>query len=300
MRTLIAVEMRRFVARRLVRFLAALAVLGIVIGGSVTFAKSHRADGRALDEVRRVAVADCLAGRIGPPPEEVAGDPFFRREEFCAQESFVGDPRFHLVELIEIAKGVSAPLIIISLLVAASFFGAEWHHRTITTTLTWEPRRTRVLLAKAIAGAAVTFLGALALLTLLGLVLTPAGVVRGTTDGIGGAWFRELAGTILRASTMAALASGIGLALASIGRHTAAALGVGFFYFAVLERMIAGLRPKWQPWLVGDLAALFVGGGRQDLPFGSRSVAEAGVILSVYSVVLLAVATALFRRRDVP
>lgn len=299
MRTLVAVEIRRLVSRRLAVILAGAAFLGILIAGVTTFAKSHTTDAAVLEGARRAAVEQCLQGQLGPSPEELGPAGVEKFQEICATTDFVGDPRFHLAQLTEIFKGVSAAVTILALLIAASFIGAEWHHRTLTTTLTWEPRRGRVLVAKGIAAAVVAFLGALAFFSILGLALTPAGVFRGTTTGIDAAWFGSVAGTALRASSLASLAALLGLSIATLGRNTAAALGFGFAYLAVLERMLGALRPRWQPWLFGDLAAIFVGAQRHEEVFAGRSVAEAGVILSVYVLAVFAGAAAIFRRRDV-
>ncbi|MGQ0670555.1 MAG: hypothetical protein ACT4PO_12915 [Actinomycetota bacterium] len=207
------------------------------------------------------------------------------------------DPRFPLTMLPDILLGTSIPLIIVAWLLGASFIGADWHAGTITTLLTWEPRRVRVMVAKVIACAAAVFVLAIALQALLGGVLTLVAALRGTTEGVDGAWLRETAGVALRAATLSTITATIGFAVASIGRNTAA-LGAGFAYLAVIENLVRGLRPQWQGWLLADNAAVFITGGNGGFPF-ERTFAQAGALLAVYAAALLFVGVAMFRSRDV-
>jgi len=82
--------------------------------------------------------------------------------------------------------------------IGASSIGAEWQARSITTLLTWEPRRARVLAAKV--------------------------VERHRHQ-------RRVRG-------------------ASIGRNTAAALGVGFAYFLVVENVVGNFLAGFRRWLI--------------------------------------------------
>ena len=70
--------------------------------------------------------------------------------DFCeSQFSFeASDSRAHLVDIADILLGISVLIMILMWLVGASFIGAEWRHGTITTLLTWEPRRIRLMVAK--------------------------------------------------------------------------------------------------------------------------------------------------------
>jgi hypothetical protein len=114
----------------------------------------------------------------------------------------------------------------------------------MATLLTWDPRRLRVLLAKLGAAGALTFMLAVGLQLLLGAALLPAGLLRGTTEGIDADWVRSLSGVDLRVAAISVLGTMMGLSLATIGRKTAAALGVAFGYFAIVENAIRGLRPR--------------------------------------------------------
>jgi len=97
------------------------------------------------------------------------------------------DPRFPLIFLPDILKGTSIPLIIASWLLGASFIGADWHAGTVATLLTWEPRRVRVILTKAVACIVVMFALAVGLQPLLSVALAVVAELRGSTEGVGGA-----------------------------------------------------------------------------------------------------------------
>lgn len=308
MSVLLAVEIRRILSRRAVRAAAGLVLLGMLITGIVLFARSHRPDPETLrarqqqvELERRRAVDECVGGGFGIPPEEVP--PGLTLEEYC--EQIVGTPfpvedsRFFLVRYREVAEGLSGLLIALVAILAASFIGAEWHAGTIATQLTWEPRRHRVLAAKAVAAAMFGFaFFLLAQAVLLGVV-SPAAVFRGTTEGADAAWVRGSAGMVLRGAGVAGLAAAIAFSLASLARNTAAAVGGLFFYMAILEPLIRGLRPNWQAWYLVDNMVTFITARRPELGVPGPTMTGAAVLISVYTMGLVLLALAAFRRRDV-
>lgn len=308
MTALLDVEARRYLSRRLVRVMLGLAVLGILIGGTIMCFKSHRLDPAearaALQQAeadRQEAVLACAGGQFGIPPSEVP--PGQSLEEYCRQivgPAQVYDRSFHLTDLRGALMGMNGIVITLFLVLGASFVGAEWHAGTMTTLLTWEPRRIRVIAAKLLVATGMAFLGAIALQALLGGVLTPVAVLRGTTAGVDATWLRGVIGLALRSAAVAAMAATLGGALASIGRNTAAALGVLFGYLAIVEPLIRGLRPGWGPWLVSNNLGAFLEGARSFNPqFVSRSPLVAGLVVAFYALGLAVVATANFRARDV-
>ncbi|HYT80526.1 MAG TPA: ABC transporter permease subunit [Actinomycetota bacterium] len=307
MSVLLAVEIRRILSRRAVFAAAALVLLGMLIAGSVLFVRSHRpaagelrAQQQRVEADRRQAVAECASGGFNIPKEEIP--PGMTQQQYCEQvigTPEIEDPSFRLVHYREIAENLSGLFVAVSMILAASFIGAEWHAGTITTQLTWESRRNRLLAAKAIAVAlfAVIFF-VLAQVLLFG-VLAPAALFRGTTDGVNLAWLQGAAGVVLRGAAAAALASAIAFAVASIARNTAAAVGAIFVYMAVLEPLMRAVRPKWQRWYLYDNLATFTSGQRVDFTTHARSVAGAAVLVSLYALAFLLLAMAVFRRRDV-
>jgi hypothetical protein len=300
--TLLSVELRRFLARRLVRVATVIVLLGIVVAGIATAAKSHRTDIAGLESAARAEhdriVAECISGQIGPPSDALP--PGQSREQFCQSliTSEIRDPRFHLSRLVDVFKGTTVPMVLLAWVLSASFIGAEWHAGTVTTLLTWEPRRVRVLLSKALVCMAIAFVATLLFHALLLGALTPAAALRGTTEGVNGAWFRELAGVVLRGGALAAMGAGIGFSIAAVARGTSAALGVGFGYLLIVEQLLGGVRQGWRSWFFTWNAAVFVHGHRlpEAIP---RSPTEAALLLSLYATGAVALALLAFQTRDV-
>lgn len=206
---------------------------------------------------------------------------------------------YDLVTLPEVLLGTSFVFAILGWLFGASFVGAEWHAGTVTTLLTWEPRRTRVIVAKMIAVVLSVFVLTLVLQLVLGGVLAVDAATQGSTAGADGAWAVEVAGVGLRVALVSCIFAGVGFGIASIGRNTAAALGVGFGYIVIVENLVRGLRPGWAPWLLADNAGLFLIGDPTDFPQLHRSVVGAGIYLAAVATLLLVAAAAQFRVRDV-
>lgn len=304
---LFAGEVRRVLARRLVKVLALLALAGIALAGVLVFLQSQKLSAAQLEARRasaRARVDACMAGggtfnvdgrRVSGPP---VGSP--QRQEFCRfQVGHVDDNRFALRKLKGILQGTTAPLVIVGWLVGASAIGADWQTRTVTTLLTWEPRRVRVLVAKVLACILVASAFAVLAQALLGVALVPAAHWRGTTAGTGGDWPRSVAGVLGRGVGLVAIATAVGFAVASIGRNTAAALGIGFAYILVVENVVGNFLADFRRWLLLGNAIVLVSGKDSGGEVSGRSVVAAAVYLSAVAVGLLVLAGAAFRRRDV-
>jgi ABC-2 type transport system permease protein len=211
---------------------------------------------------------------------------------------------FDLVGLNEVFQGTSIPLIILGIALAASFMGAEWSAGTMTTLLTWEPRRSRVYVAKLIAAAIFTFLSAILLQILLGLALVPSALAHGSTAGADTHWFWTAAGTVTRGAIIATLGAAVGMAIGSLARNTTAAVLGTFFYLFVIENLVDGFKPQWRGWLFGDNAGIFIVGPKplsesSNVVIVGHSSIEALLAVCAYAAILSAVGIALFLRRDV-
>ena len=302
---LAAGELRRVLARRMVRVLVLLALAGIVTAGILVFLNTEHvseAEMAGRQQANDAQVGDCLAGgditlregRELPPPD------VRRTENFCRfAVGGVEDPRFELISLKGILQGTTAPLVVVAWLIGASVIGSDWQSRTITTILTWEPRRARVLLTKAFACIAVASLFAVVAQGVLSLALLPATYLHGTTAGADSEWFRSVLGVLLRGTGLVAIAAAVGFSVASIGRNTAAALGIGFAYFLVIENVVGSFLEDFRRWLVLGNAIVLVSGEDGGGEVIGRSVVVAALYLTAVGIVLLAVATLVFRRRDV-
>jgi len=258
--TLVGVEIRRCLARRLVRWLVLIGVVGCATTGYF----AHRA--ARHDELT---------------------DPFRLVELWVpGGDSILG------------FAGIF--LIIGAVVGGASMIGAEWRAGTFSTLLTWEPRRVRVAVAKLVACAVVAFAISVVLLVLWCIAFLPAGLGPGTTEGIDAAWFRSLVGAVLRLGALIGLAASFMAAIALIGRNTAAALGVAFGYLFVFEQIIHSWKPWASRFLLGPNGAIFTTGADLETETFTRSTATAGLTLLGYVLALSTAGVMLFRRRDLP
>lgn len=299
---MLATELRRMWSRRLVKLLGASVVLALLAGATIGFFNSSRDTASALQETRaqrRRAIQECESGGFQFPRQNRRG---FDLEKACRRA--VGthqapDPGLDYRQMQEVLLAISPPLAILCLLLGASFVGAEWQKETITTTLTWEPRRARLLAAKFAAVALAGFAFSVVMGLVLAASLWPVAALRGSTSDLDAAWLRSASGIGLRMALLGGLTAVVGCAIATVARNTTAALGVAFLYFAVLEGVIRGFRPGWQPWLLGDNAAQFVSGEPVGPAMASQTTLDVTVVLVVYAAVLMAIAMIFFKRRDV-
>ncbi|MDG4822487.1 ABC transporter permease subunit [Asanoa sp. WMMD1127] len=129
----------------------------------------------------------------------------------------------------------AAILAMVAFVIGASFVGAEWNSGGMTNLLLWRPRRIPVLVTKL----GVLLGSILGVFVVLGALWTAAFWAIGRFDGqlgklTSGVW-QSFALTGARGVGAVLLAATLGFCLASIGRHTAMALGVGIGVVVVSE-----------------------------------------------------------------
>jgi hypothetical protein len=129
--------------------------------------------------------------------------------------------------------------------------------------------------------------------------LLPSAFLHGTTEGTGWEWFRSVLGVLLRGTGLVAIAAAIGFSVAAAGRNTAAALGIGFAYFLIIENVVGSFLEGFRRWLLLGNAIVLVSGEDGGGDVVGRTVVVAAIYLTVVAVGLLAAATVLFQRRDV-
>jgi ABC-2 type transport system permease protein len=208
------------------------------------------------------------------------------------------DATFAYTDVKGLLGSTTVPFVLASWVLGATMIGAEWRAGTIMTTLTWEPRRGRVFVSKALAVMLVAATMFVVFQSLIAVNLIPA-ASHGTTEGVNAEWIRGVAGLVLRAAALAAIAAAFGFATASAGRNTAFALGVAFVYLAILEGGLLGnIFPGIRRWLLVGNSIVFVT-GRSDFDIAGRSAVGAGIVLALYAVGALAAAGAFFATRDV-
>ncbi|MEV0215358.1 ABC transporter permease subunit [Micromonospora sp. NPDC050695] len=242
--SLFRTELRRLTKRRFTRYmtLLGLLVLAVVVVG-VFFTNQKigadqlaKAERQAEQDYRQQVVrtdqerASCEQAKkagtatdgrypddcsmITPPPRESFEARWFLPSTFNFRETFD-----------ETLIPFAAILALVGFIVGASFVGAEWSTGGMMNLLLWRPKRLTVLLTKL----AALLTGILAV-TLPAAVLWFAGFwavasFRGSTEKMtSGAW-QSFALTGLRGVALVLVLTTIGFALASLGRHTAMALG---------------------------------------------------------------------------
>ncbi len=265
---LLMVEMRRAWHRRVVRVMILLAVTACVVAGVIAFTSSAGktvAELHARDALHPAVLSDWW----------VAG----RSDGTVLIASFF--------------------LLLGALFTGAAVAGSEWRAGTITTVLTWEPRRVRLNLARTAACGIVAFAVALALQVVFLACFLPAVLANGTTSGTDGAWWLDLIAVIARTGLLTALAAMLAVALATLGRNTAFALGAVFAWMAVIENLIRNLRPGLAPYLWGENIATVVPWHQvKNVDFTRSPVVALGTVV-VYTTVFIVLATVTFQRRDV-
>ena len=192
----------------------------------------------------------------------------------------------------------AAVMMIGALLGGSTVAGAEWRAGTITTVLTWEPRRLRLHAARTASAFLLAVPIAFTLLIVFLAALLPTVLVHGTTAGADATWWWQLVSAVARISLFAGLAAVVGIALATIGRNTTFALVVVAGWMIAGENVLRALRPSVQDHLVGENLTTVVTWSTTASDVG-HSVGTAGAHLVLYLAVAVTAATIAFTRRDI-
>ncbi|HEX2056835.1 MAG TPA: hypothetical protein VHI71_00560 [Actinomycetota bacterium] len=195
--------------------------------------------------------------------------------------------------------GLAFPLIMLGWLVGASSIGAEWTHRTVTALLTWEPRRTRVLVAKVTAACAYAAVLVVVLEVVYTILMLPAAAGGDAFAPREAFAWNDYVAAGTRIMAVSVIAAALGFAIATVGRNTGAALGGGMAYLLIAETLIRAWKPSWEVWLLGSNMGRFVGGDASPGGLTARTTEDAAVVLVAYAVGLFLIALWFFRRREI-
>ncbi|MGZ4131535.1 MAG: hypothetical protein ACXVWF_00685 [Actinomycetota bacterium] len=214
------------------------------------------------------------------------------------------DP-MELANLNDLLSGLALILVLLGVILGSSLGGAEWSTGSVGTLLTWEPRRTRVLLMRALVVAVVVFVAVLAVEAWL-VVLFRAGVaLRGSTAGSGG-WLGDVASTGVRIAAVAALFSLIAYGAAMIGRSSVFGIAMLFGYLVAVEGFLASMWFTLRRWaLIRAAVAAVTGHATADFNPGTDTTivlytpARGWAVVAGYATALVLLALAAFRARDV-
>ena len=266
---LFRLEIERSLRRRAVWSLLLVAIAGIVVIGLVAFLSSA---GMTAAEVRR----------------QSGGHPAVVRNWWAPGTGGDG---------VLLVTGVF--LLMGGLIGGAVVVGGEWRTGSIATTLTWEPRRVRLLVTR-LAAMAVCAFGLSFLLQALALAaLLPAVVANGTTAGADGDFAVSVVAAMARFATLTALAAVLAGSVAWISRSTAGAI-VALWAWVALGEMILRARKPWSGrYLLAENVATVVEWARPDGVAHGRGPASALSLLALYVVLAAGAASWVFRRTDV-
>jgi ABC-2 type transport system permease protein len=158
-----------------------------------------------------------------------------------------------------------------------------------------EPSRLRLLGGKVVALTAFTCLATLAT-TAVVLAVSPAiaGMAGVSTDAWGTDMLGIVVGGYLHLTLSALLWGVVGLFVGMLTRSTGVAIAVGIGYLLVFEMVVGIALDTASKWLPGSTFSAVAQGGSADMAFRT-----ALLVAAAYAVAALAVAAAVFRRRDI-
>ena len=188
----------------------------------------------------------CFVSMVTNPDEPQGCERADRIASGAEIRRFQGDEDDIFPGYLGILPIASTALLLLSVILPASFVGAEYRTGTMENLLLWEPRRIRVAGAKYLAGmiaAAVIHVGVLLFIL---AAFFPVALLHGTLDGTNGEFWGIVVSTLVRGAIGAALVSVIAMALAHITRYSAGAMvvmlgyiiGAGFAFSVFLQGFV--------------------------------------------------------------
>jgi ABC-2 type transport system permease protein len=315
-------ELLRARSRRLVPMLVAGGMIAAFVGMTIAALNSTPASQAAIDQATaqhdrnlQSCLEDGATGQQVPPGYDSL-------EEFCDEQSgpYIAGAGVWLHDLPAVLRGVGTFVVLMAAWLGASLAGADWTNNTMATLLTWEPRRLRVMVTRAVVVAIVVVAVLLWLQVFFSVLFAAVAALFGTTALSPAGLWGDTAGVIGRVCAVGLAIGLVAYAVAMIGRSTVASLGALFGYLVLFEGVIAGFVPHIQSYLLVRAAGVIVSGqpiidysatAAQEGPPGSGvitsaseavvllSVGSAWVVAAVYAVGLLGLATLVFQRRDV-
>jgi ABC-2 type transport system permease protein len=313
MMRLLRSEFLRARSRRLVPMVVVFGLLAIAVSMTIAAINTKPPSAAEIADAQQRQEQNfqrCMNGKfLGPDGQLPAG--YDSLEAYCTDNTGPYVNGIQLRDLDEILMGIATFLVLLGALLGASLGGSDWTNDTMTTLLTWEPRRIRVLLVRAFVVVVFVFAITLFLQVVFSAVYALAASTRGTTFATGGMW-SDAAQTALRTSVLATAFGVIALSIAMIGRSTVASLGALVGYLILFEGVIAGFRPSIQGWLLMRAGGVIISqepivdygsgdysGSNYQEPTLLMSTGRANIVLAAYVIGLLVLALAVFRRRDV-
>ena len=211
---------------------------------------------------------------------------------------------------------VATFVLLLALIVGATFVAAEFSTGAMTTWLTFEPRRGWVFASKAVVAAVATGVAAFVVSALAVGATWAATALNHATGDPAARIVADLASSAGRIGGAAAGAALLGAALGFLLRHTAAVLAAVVGWFVAVDGLLLNgmlQAPRWsvttnlQAWLHGGTTyyqqqpcVLDPGGNGYSCGSLAKSLSmtSGGLALVVAAVLVTALALLVFRRRD--
>lgn len=287
---LFGAELHRFRARRVVLWLFVLALAVVVIAMTITavHSKVHPVSSPSL-ECKVLPAPTDANGNPGQPVERCTpfGGPLTR------------DDRVHYdTDLGDAIGGSGVALLLFAVLLGATFIGADYGANALAGQLTFEPRRVRVYVTKALAVFFAVGLVVLVLLLVICGALAGVTAARGVFGTLDGSWWLHRAGDAGRVALTAGVAAALAFAVTSVARRTVAAV-VGFLAFAfIVEPALTASLDLFDgrtPVIALVSCAL---NDFKGAPEGVTSLGASALVAGVWTAVLLVAGGMIFSRRE--
>jgi ABC-2 type transport system permease protein len=250
---LVDTELRRFQARRAVRWLVALCLLVALIVNVVQLARSSASTSYDRGDVFGQLPAACRIGtRDGLPLADLrclerAGVGFgIRVPAHPPDTTPVVVRSFHDKEVQvgrtfeETIRGLGIAFTLLGVLLGSTFLAAEFGSAGLSTQLLFEPRRVRLYLAKASGVFVGCALCAVVVIAWVGLLQFAVSAMRGSTSGLDAGWLAARLGDTGRVAATCGLAGICAIAVGSLARRTVVAVGI-FFGLVIATGFLAGV-----------------------------------------------------------
>jgi ABC-2 type transport system permease protein len=324
------VELRRYLARDGVRWLVVGMVAIVLLTAFAAWRSSRPPTQAQLDQAQQQVVlaqadwarngaqhlADCRANELQARQTDPYAD--FRCDSMePTVKNFLPPQQTFAENAADWLSQVSTFVLLLALIVGATFVAAEFSTGAISTWLTFEPRRGRVFASKAVVAAVVTGVAALVVSVLAVAAFWGATAGNHAVGQVTARTVIDLGNQSGRIAAAAAGAALLGAALGFLTRHTAAVIAVVIGWFVAVDGIVAsGLlhAPRWavmtnlEAWLRAGTTYYLQGQCTPD-PLGngfscntiqkSLSMASGGLTLVVLVAAVTALALVVFRSRDV-
>ena len=273
MMRLIRADLERFVLRRVSRYFPLVLLALIIAGVVIAYFVIVDQDGDGPDFVSDIAEGPSASGVLGP----------------------LGDL-----------------LPVMAFVLGASFIGADLKTGVVEQLLTWEPRRIRFVVSRAVAAFVGVGTISMILATLTILLLYGLCAAAGSTDGTSGELWTNAAVAVLRAGVAEGMFAVFGLAVTLLLANSVAAI-VGFviYWFIIEGFLLQAFLPEVAVYLPVVNTSSFATSRDVEYIEGSVFSADgpelvshhgyqlAGLILLGWVVVFTIAAGAVFQRRDI-